>query len=84
MLVCAYQSKNRSVVGWGRSAKSLSITKIEPKFEPNALKSIDCPDTKNVWPTPGGLERDVLHLPHQSSSVRSVDAESGSCTLIIR
>ncbi len=61
----------------------LSITNIEPKLDPNALKSIDCPEIKTVWATPG-VFRVISCILFITASVRSDDAESGSCTFIIR
>ena len=56
---------------------------MEPKFEPKALSTNDCPVTPVACQTPG-VFRAISTRRFITASVRSFEAASGSCTLHMR
>ena len=56
---------------------------IEPKFDPTAFSTNDCPGMPIVWITPFVASARVS-MRLRAATVRSSDAESGSCTSTIR
>ena len=63
-----------------RFSKSSSIRYSAPKLEALALSKIDCPEMATVFLTPLVLQGDLLDAL-TTSSVRTTEEASGSCTL---
>jgi hypothetical protein len=70
-------------LGSRRSSKSFRLMNIEPKFEPLADSANDCPVMPVMWRMPG-IDRPISSSCLTTSSVRSIEAESGSWTATSR